>query len=101
MLPKKQDKLNRFYFELGSNIKKYREKAGLSMEQLGFEMGISKGDIHTIEKGKNITILTLLKISIILEVPLINFVDYKHHLTISDIDELVKTKKVLKIKKSK
>lgn len=89
----KIDKLDKFYSDLGSVIKQHRKSKGLSMEQLGFEIGLGKADIHSIEKGKNVTILTLLKISIILDVSIIDLLNFKHHITISDVDRLIKEKK--------
>jgi transcriptional regulator with XRE-family HTH domain len=66
-------KLNEFYKILGENIKKYRKKNSLTLEQLGLSIGVDKSAMHRIENGKPITITTLLKISTILEVPANHF----------------------------
>jgi DNA-binding XRE family transcriptional regulator len=99
VLAAKQNKLKHFYADFGSVIKKYRLEAGLTLEQLGFEIGIGKADMHLIEKGKNITLLTLVKISLVLEKKLNQFFIFEHSLTITDLDTLVSSKKSSKKKK--
>lgn len=51
---------------LGENIKKKRKKKGLTLEQLGLEIGLTRMQVNRIEKGYNITMTTLLKITIAL-----------------------------------
>jgi transcriptional regulator with XRE-family HTH domain len=47
---------------------KKRKKKGWSLEKLGLETGLTRMHIHRIEKGYNITLTTLLKLSIALVV---------------------------------
>lgn len=55
---------------IGRNIKKRRKAKKLTLQELAWEVGMEKGDIHGIEAGKrNVTIKTLVKISSALEVP--------------------------------
>lgn len=86
----KKNKIQIYYGEIGSRIKKYRKEKKLTLEQLGFEVGLNKSDIHNIEKGKNITILTLLKIALVLEKEVTVFLDFKNPLKKEDIDSLLK-----------
>jgi len=55
-----------FLCQLGENIKKKRKKKGLTLEQLGLEIGLTRMQVNRIEKGYNITMTTLLKITIAL-----------------------------------
>jgi transcriptional regulator with XRE-family HTH domain len=86
----KQNKIQLYYSGVGSLIKKYRKDKKLTLEQLGFEVGLNKSDIHNIEKGKNITILTLLKIALVLEKDVAAFFDFKNPIKQEDLDSLIK-----------
>jgi len=86
----KQNKIQSYYTGVGSLIKKYRQEKKLTLEQLGFEVGLNKSDIHHIETGKNITILTLLKIALVLEKDITAFFDFKNPIKKEDLDSLLK-----------
>jgi transcriptional regulator with XRE-family HTH domain len=88
----KKNKIQLYYNEVGRLIKKYRQEKKLTLEQLGFEVGLNKSDIFNIEKGKNITILTLLKIALVLEKDIIVFFDFKNPVKKEDLDSLIKSK---------
>ena len=47
-----------FLEAIGKNIKAYRVKKGLTLEQLGEDIGTDKSNMLRIEQGKNITLLT-------------------------------------------
>jgi transcriptional regulator with XRE-family HTH domain len=64
----KKEKPHQFLILIGENIAKYRKKRKLSMEQFGLEVGLTGAHIHRIENGYNITLMTILKISIALGV---------------------------------
>lgn len=87
-----KNKVQLYYYEVGSRIKKYRKEKKLTLEQLGFEVGLNKSDIYNIEKGKNITILTLLKIALVLEKDIKIFLDFKNPVKKDDLDSLLKSK---------
>ena len=57
-----------FLEAVGENIRYYRQKRGLTLEALGDDIGLDKGNMHHIEAGKNITLETLLKIAVFLEI---------------------------------
>lgn len=57
--------------KIGKNISRIRKEKGLTIKALGLECDIDKPNLIPIEKGRrNITILTLVKISKALEVEL-------------------------------
>jgi transcriptional regulator with XRE-family HTH domain len=53
---------------IGDNIRRYRITRGYTLDQLGCDIGLDKSNMYRIEQGKNITLLTLIKIAAILEV---------------------------------
>lgn len=57
-----------FLMQVGENIARIRQGRGMSMEKLGLEVGLTRSHIHRIENGYNITLLTLLKLSVALKV---------------------------------
>lgn len=58
-----------FQIALGKKIKKIREEKGYTLEDLEFYTDIDSSDLNKIELGKrNITIKTLMKLSLGLEV---------------------------------
>lgn len=67
-MKQKETLFKKYLAEIGSNIKAVRIKRGLSLEKLGFDIGLDKSNMFRIEKGQNITLVTLLKIAVILEV---------------------------------
>ena len=57
--------------KIGKNISRIRKEKGLTIKALGLDCDIDKPNLIPIEKGRrNITILTLVKISKALEVEL-------------------------------
>lgn len=63
--------------KVGSRIKDLRNKLGISQEELGFRSGVHRTYIASLEVGKrNISIATLEKIVIALEVTLSEFFDF-------------------------
>lgn len=63
-----KDPSNDFLAAVGAKIRHYRQKEGISLIQFGDDIGLDKGNLHKIESGKNITVLTLLKIALLLKV---------------------------------
>ena len=86
---------------VGENIKKKRLKKGWTLEQLGLEIGLTKNKVHRIESGYNITLETILKIALALEVKpdtiiKVDFEGKKEHL-----EGLIESSKSNKTKPSK
>lgn len=59
---------DRFLKAFGLNVKKYRKKKAISMEELGLEIGLTRMHIYRIEKGYNVTLKSILKIAAALEI---------------------------------
>lgn len=63
--------------KVGNRIKELRSKLGISQEELGFRSGVHRTYIASLEVGKrNISIVTLEKIVVALEVSLSEFFDF-------------------------
>lgn len=63
--------------KVGKRIKELRNKLGISQEELGFRSGVHRTYIASLEVGKrNISIVTLEKITKALEVSLSKFFDF-------------------------
>lgn len=63
--------------KVGNRIKELRNKLGISQEELGFRSGVHRTYIASLEVGKrNVSIATLEKIVIALEVTLSDFFDF-------------------------
>jgi len=68
------------------------------MEQLGYDIGISRMQVNRIEKGYNITMTTLLKISIALGVSTSDLVKFDYKTKEEDLEWLVNNNKANKRK---
>ncbi len=63
--------------KVGKRIKELRNKLGISQEELGFRSGVHRTYIASLEVGKrNVSISTLEKIVIALNVSLSEFFDF-------------------------
>jgi len=63
-----------FLKKLGSKIKLVRNEKGWSLNEISIKCGIEKASISRIESGKsNITLKTLFKLSLALEVTVAHF----------------------------
>jgi transcriptional regulator with XRE-family HTH domain len=61
---------NEILKEFGSNLKKIRQRKGLSLRALSYECSIDFSDIGKIERGEtNITLLTIMQLAKALNVP--------------------------------
>lgn len=82
-----------FLAAVGDKIRKQRLKQGLTLEQLGENIGLDKGNVHRIETGKNITLLTLLKIALFLKTDVVKLLDNNVKVSVGDAKNLVSMKK--------
>lgn len=70
----KTENYNFFLKEVGKNIRCIRKEKNFTMENLAFESGIEYRQIGRIERGEiNTTIISLLRISTVLNVELVAF----------------------------
>jgi transcriptional regulator with XRE-family HTH domain len=87
-----------FLTQIGENIKKKRKKKDLSLEELGLEMGLTRMQVHRIEKGYNITATTILKLSMALGVAPSEIVKFDYKFKKEDLEKLVNNNKASKKK---
>lgn len=66
-MSKQKDPAYAFLQATGEKIRSVRKKKGFSLEKMGLEIGLDKGNMHHIESGKNITLATLHKIALVLD----------------------------------
>lgn len=81
-----------FLKRIGNNIRRKRRKKELTMQSLGYDIGLSAMQVHRIEKGYNITMITLLKISIALDTPMAELLIFRKT-TKEDLEWLVDNNK--------
>lgn len=80
------------FISVGDNIRKARTKRGYTLDQLGCDIGLDKSNMFRIEQGKNITLLTLIKISAILEVSPSELLKVDFKLVQADAEKFMKLK---------
>jgi DNA-binding Xre family transcriptional regulator len=68
IMASKRTAFDEILIAIGDNIRRYRTDRGYTLDQLGCDIGLDKSNMYRIEQGKNITLLTLIKIAAILEV---------------------------------
>ena len=83
-----EDILKGFVQTIGANVKRRRIKLAMSLEDLGLEIGLSRMQVHRIEKGYNITARTLLKLAIALQVSPAILVKTKRQYKKEDLENL-------------
>ena len=88
-MKKKESIFNKYLAEIGSNIKINRLKKGLSLEKLGLDIGLDKSNMFRIEKGQNITLLTLIKIALILDIKPEHLIKAENLPSVDDVDNIV------------
>ena len=57
-------------YHIGEAIKQARQAKNLTQEELGEKIGVQKAQISRLEKGKNITISSLMRLFEAMEIPL-------------------------------
>lgn len=82
-----------FLKAVGDNIRQCRQEKGYTLEQLGEDIGLDKGNLHRIEQGKNITLLTLLKIAVFLDEDPQRLISTDIAVSQKEMDEYVARKK--------
>ncbi len=83
---KKKNQVNTFLQQIGDNIRKERIKKGYTLAGLGEDIGLDKSNMNKIEQGKNITLITLLKIAAFLEIHPTKLFSQTSEVTIQDVE---------------
>ena len=90
-----------FFRAVGQNVKKKRKEKKLSLEELGLKMGLTKMHVHRIEKGHNITLATLLKLMIALDVKCDDLLKHDRKFKKSDLEKLLENSKGSRMRSKK
>lgn len=88
--------LQEFYEQVGRNITLYRQRMGISMTQLAEDIGAHKSAVSRMEKGKNITLETLCKISLALDIHPQLLLQGSFLVSDYEMENYIKQKKVLR-----
>jgi transcriptional regulator with XRE-family HTH domain len=88
-----------FLKSVGDNIKARRKEKGYTLEALGEDIGLDKSNTFRIEQGKNITLLTLLKISLFLDIEPSELLKTNVEVRIEDAEKFITAKKLSRKKK--
>lgn len=100
MKPRKKP-IHPYLKSIGSHIKRLRDNKEMSLETLGDSIGIGGSNLQKIENGANITLSSLIKICIALEITPVQFFDnIPWKLSLDDIEELTIPRKIV-VKKLK
>jgi transcriptional regulator with XRE-family HTH domain len=83
---KNKNQVELFLKQVGDNIRKERLKKGITLAGLGEDIGLDKSNMHKIEQGKNITLLTLIKIATYLEIHPIKLFQKTNEVEIKEIE---------------
>ena len=90
-----------FLEAVGNNIRNLRLKKGMTLEALGVDIGTDKSNMLRIEQGKNLTILTILKLSTFLEVDAYQLLKVPVQIVMEDMERFVTRKKDKTAKKAR
>lgn len=82
----------KYLVAVGENIHYYRLKRGLTLEALGQDIGVDKARMHKMERGQNLTLTTLLRLSAVLEVSIAKIIDTDVAVSYEDTERFVKNK---------
>jgi transcriptional regulator with XRE-family HTH domain len=88
-MEKKENTFAIYLKAVGNNIKLNRLQKGLSLERVGLDIGLDKSNMHRIEGGQNITLLTLIKIALILDIKPELLMKVESLPAIDDLDNIV------------
>jgi DNA-binding Xre family transcriptional regulator len=92
-MARKQNPVDDFLVEVGDNIRRIRTRQGFTLEELGRDIGLDKSNMYRIEQGRNITLLTLMKIASFLGVSPNTLLPSETMIASEDIVKYVKKQK--------
>ncbi len=90
---KEKDVLKDFLSQIGNSIREKRKDNAMSLEKLGLEIGLTRMQVHRIEKGYNITMTTLLKLSLALGIKPNELLKFDSNFKKEDLEKLVNISK--------
>jgi len=98
-MPGEKDIAGDYLREVGLRIKKRRTAKKLSLEKLGLEVGLTRMQMHRIESGYNITLKTILKLALALEIKPGALIKSKIRFKKDDLEKLVNASKASRQRK--
>jgi DNA-binding Xre family transcriptional regulator len=93
VMARKKEPVTEYLSLVGDNIRRWRNKRGYTLEEVGMDIGMDKSNLHHIEQGKNITLVTLLKLSAVLEVKPTDLLETNTTITAEDAELYARRKK--------
>lgn len=95
-MARKKEPITEYLTLMGDNIRRWRNKRGYTLEEVGQDIGLDKSNLHHIEQGKNITIITLLKLAAVLEIKPTDLLDIDASVTAEDAELFIRRKRARK-----
>lgn len=92
-MAKRQDPTQDFLIAVGERIRYYRKRKGYTLDALGEDIGLDKSNMHHIEAGKNITLLTLLKVALFLDMEPAKLLQTDVSLSVEEVEDYVVRRK--------
>ncbi|MBA2613602.1 MAG: helix-turn-helix transcriptional regulator [Bacteroidetes bacterium] len=86
-------KLDIYFKTLGNLVSKFRAEKKFSLEELGFMIGLDRSAMHRIERGKRISVTTIVKLALALDKEPKDFLDFNFNFQSHELDGIVKSKK--------
>ncbi|HLG03694.1 MAG TPA: helix-turn-helix transcriptional regulator [Bacteroidia bacterium] len=92
-MAQRHDPTKEFLAAIGENIRYFRKKKGFTLEALGEDIGLDKSNMHHIESGRNLTLITLLKIATFLEIDPAKLLQTDVNVSLEDAEAYINRKK--------
>lgn len=92
-MPRKLSVFDTFLVAVGDRIRLLRNQRGYTLEQMGVSIGLDKSNMFRIEQGRNITLVTLLKVAAVLEVSPAELIDNEINVVQEDAEAFITRKK--------
>lgn len=92
-MARKKNPVDEFLIQVGDNIRRVRTRHGYTLEELGRDIGLDKSNMHRIEMGRNITLVTLLKISATLDVNPTDLLPSNVSIAADDVEKYIRLKR--------
>jgi transcriptional regulator with XRE-family HTH domain len=93
-MARKRNPVDEFLIQVGDNIRRARTRHGFTLEELGRDIGLDKSNMHRIEQGRNITLLTLMKIAAFLDVSPASLLPSDNMIASEDVEKYLRQRKV-------
>lgn len=84
--------LEDYLVAVGDKIRRIRIQRGYTLEEVGRDIGLDKSNMYRIEQGRNITLLTLLKIAVVLDIDPNDLIKNNVKVELSDLEKFLRAK---------